>query len=211
MKKLFLIAAILIASTVAAAPEAVGAEPEMWSGDVAKFEKRMAARRETKDFEGIWVVPGFVSVGMAAEGDGYVGMVVSSENDRLAPGRVIIRVKRDGDGWQGTSYIGARPEAMPIELLADGYMLLGGTQVVRRAAPQTDPNPTLEFYAKVRQPRTPLFEPLNGRYRLRYTASLSDRIHGMAIDDIGLQPDFYLDPLDPALEVGGSCERSFEL
>ncbi len=37
----------------------------------------------------------------------------------------------------------------------------------------------------------------DGRFQLAYTTSLSSRIPGMAIDDIGLQPDYYLDPTIP--------------
>lgn len=37
----------------------------------------------------------------------------------------------------------------------------------------------------------------DGRYRLLYTTSLSSRVPGMAIDEIGLQPDFYLDETVP--------------
>lgn len=37
----------------------------------------------------------------------------------------------------------------------------------------------------------------DGRYRLSYTTSLSARVPGLAIDDIGLQPDYYLDPTIP--------------
>jgi C-terminal processing protease CtpA/Prc len=47
--------------------------------------------------------------------------------------------------------------------------------------------------SNVRQTDSP-----DGRYRLSYTTSLSARIPGMAIDDVGLQPDYYLDKTIPS-------------
>jgi hypothetical protein len=138
------------------------AEPqvEMWNGDIAEFERQMAAKQEI-DFEGVWEIPGGIHVGIKAEGDGYIGFTVKSSSDQLKPGQVLIKIARNGDDWQATSYTGPRPVVTSVELVGNTYLLLAGSQMIKRVSPALPADLWIDRYIQSRSARTPYVEALN--------------------------------------------------
>ncbi len=57
------------------AQASVATPPQMWQGDIKAFEKAAADFSGT-DFQGIWEMSGAYKMGIAKEGDGYVGFIL---------------------------------------------------------------------------------------------------------------------------------------
>jgi hypothetical protein len=134
-------------------------EPEMWQGDIAAFEKEIETREEP-GFEGLWEFP-IAKMGMAVEGNVYTGFVIESSEESLKPGQVMMRVARDGEEWQATIYNGPSKNVIDIELVGNGYFLLGGSQMVKRLSPAFSSDPEVESYVKSLSARMPYIEQLN--------------------------------------------------
>jgi hypothetical protein len=134
-------------------------EPEMWKGNIVAFEKEIATR-ENPDFEGIWEFP-IAKMGVKAEGDGYTGFVMESREESLKPGQIMMRITHNSEGWRATAYNGPRTNIVDIELVGNGYFLLGGSQMVKRISPEFPVDSWVESYVNSLRARTPYVEQLN--------------------------------------------------
>jgi hypothetical protein len=147
----------------APAPAAQNPAAEMWTGDIAAFEKEMAAGKDT-GYEGVWKhTAGFYSMGIKAEGDGYIGFIIESSSESMKPGQVMVKMFRDNEKWRTTYYMNG-----VISLIADGQLeLIGkkhlsyGGQTMIRVSPELPSDPEMESYIKAISTQTPYIEQLN--------------------------------------------------
>lgn len=135
---------------------APASEPEMWNGDMEAFEKEIVTH-ETPGFEGVWEFP-IAKMGMKAEDDGYTGFATESSDESLKPGQVMMKVTRDGKGWQATLFNG---QVVGVELVGNNYFMLAGKQIVKRLSPAFPAESAVEGYIKSLSARTPYLEELN--------------------------------------------------
>jgi hypothetical protein len=147
------------ASTAASSAQSTQpVEPEIWPGDMAAFEKRVAAKQEA-DFEGVWELPA-IKLGVIAEGEGYVGFVMESSNENLKRARVILKITRKGDGWQVISYMETKQSVFDIELVDKNHLLIAGMQSAKRLSPVFPRDPQTDIQLAL-YARTPVIEQFN--------------------------------------------------
>jgi hypothetical protein len=137
-------------------------EPEMWKGNIAAFEKQIAARQDV-DYEGVWKMNDTYTLGLKAEGDGYTGFIISSNEEGWTQGQVRMKITREGDRWHTTYYTNAR-RAIRIgkpELIENRVLRLETGLILKRVNPALPSDPQIEGYVKFLTTREPYFEQLN--------------------------------------------------
>jgi hypothetical protein len=157
-------------------------QPEMWNGDIAEFERQMAAKQEADDYEGVWEhYAGLYTLGIKAKGDGYIGFMTQNPKQG-EPGEVQMRIIRDGDKWQtiyyymgGETTVGGKPKVIEQRLLN-----FGG-QMLRRVSPALPADPEIDNYGESVSARMPYVKELNPTTLYMRIPSFDQR-HKPAID-----------------------------
>jgi hypothetical protein len=149
----------------APAPAAQNPAAEMWTGDIAAFEKEMASRH-ADFFEGIWdlrVEGAVYKVGIKAEGDDYVCFIIESSEPGWKRGQIRMRITRNGVDWETTYFTRDRwrLESKNPELLGETALCLETGQIFKRVSPALPEDPHIESYVKFLRVRTPYIEQLN--------------------------------------------------